>query len=231
MKKLVQGLSLAVVLTGVSVAPAFAQEGTVSGTRGYVSLFGGTVWAGDSTANLIFEGGGRVAPHLLAFGSIGRFNDLQTDLTPSLNAETAALSGQGIDVNGVGTLPAWYTMAGLRAELPAKGRALPYVMGGLGTARLKPNETFMFANGVLPDGSVPVAGTDVTATLETSGVLPTPARTNAFMYTLGGGVQVPVTHHWAGDLGYRYSRIAADTALSTGALGTNAITFGFGYRF
>jgi opacity protein-like surface antigen len=127
-----------------------------------------------------------VAPHLLAFGNIGRFNDLQTDLTPSLSAQTAALAGQGIDVN---------------------------------------------ANGALPDGSVPAAGTDVTATLETSGVLLTPARTNAFMYTLGGGVQVPVTHHWAGDLGYRYSRIAADTALSTAALGTNAVTFGFGYRF
>jgi opacity protein-like surface antigen len=51
------------------------------------------------------------------------------------------------------------------------------------------------------------------------------------MYTLGGGVQMPVAQHWAADLGYRYSRIAADTALNSGALGTNAMTFGFGYRF
>ena len=155
---------------------------------------GGTVWAGDSTASLIVEGGGRVAPHLLVFGNLGRFNDLQPDLTPSLDA-------------------------------------LPYVLGGLGTARLKPNEQFMFTSGALPDGTVPAVGTDLTSTLETSGVLLVPARTNAFMYTLGGGVQVPVVQHWAADLGYRYSRIAADTALSAGALGVNAITFGFGYRF
>jgi len=122
-------------------------------------------------------------------------------------------------------------LGGLRAEFPANRHALPYVLGGLGTARLKPNEQFMFGSGALPDGTVPNIGSDVTSTLETSGILPTPVRTNAFMYTLGGGVQVPVTTHWAADLGYRYSRIAADTALSSGALGTNAMTFGFGYRF
>ena len=47
------------------------------------------------------------------------------------------------------------------------------------------------------------------------------------MYTLGGGVQVPVAQHWAADLGYRYSRIAADTALhlrkSLGDLGCFAL--------
>lgn len=103
--------------------------------------------------------------------------------------QTATLSGQGIDVNG---------------EFPANRHALPYVLGGIGTARLKPNEQFMFANGALPDGSVPATGADVTSTLETSGVLLAPARTNAFMYTLGGGVQVPVAQHWAADLGYRF---------------------------
>jgi hypothetical protein len=103
-------------------------------------------------------------------------------------------------------------LGGLRAEFPANRHALPYVLGGLGTARLKPNEQFMFGSGALPDGTVPNIGSDVTSTLETSGILPTPVRTNAFMYTLGGGVQVPVTTHWAADLGYRYSRIAADTA-------------------
>jgi len=46
------------------------------------------------------------------------------------------------------------------------------------------------------------------------------------MCTFGGGVQVPVARHWAGDVGYRYSHIAADTALSAGAIYTNAITFG-----
>lgn len=232
MKKLVQGWSLAVVLAAASATPAVAQEGIVSPTRGYLSLFGGSVWTGgDTTANLVFEGGARIAPHLLAWGNLGRFNDLQPDLTPFLDAETGTLANQGIGVNGLGTLPAWYTLGGLRAEFSPKGHTLPYVLGGLGTARLKPNEEFMFSSGALPDGSVPAAGTDVTSSLETSGALLTPERTNAFMYTFGGGVQVPVARHWAGDVGYRYSHIAADTALSAGAIHTNAITFGFGYRF
>ena len=231
MEKVLRGLWLAVVVFGMAVVPALAQEARVPPTKGYMTLFGGTVWAGDTTGSVIFEGGARVAPHVLAFGNIGRFNDLQTDLTPSLSAETATLSGEGLGVDGLGTLPAWYTLGGLRAEFPANRHALPYVLGGLGTARLKPNEQFMFTNGALPDGTVPAVGTDVTSTLETSGALLAPARTNAFMYMLGGGVQVPVAQHWAADLGYRYSRIGADTALSTGALGTNAMTFGFAYRF
>jgi len=231
MEKVLQGWCLAAAVAGMTAVPAFAQEARVPETKAYVSLFGGTVWAGDSTSSVVIEGGARVAPHVLVFGNIGHFKDLQNDLTPSLSAETATLSGQGIDVNGMGTLPAWYTLGGLRAEFPANKHALPYVLGGLGTARLKPNEQFMFSNGALPDGTVPAVGTDVTSSLETSGALLAPARTNAFMYMLGGGVQVPVAQHWAADLGYRYSRIGADTALSTGALGTNAMTFGFGYRF
>jgi len=51
------------------------------------------------------------------------------------------------------------------------------------------------------------------------------------MFTLGGGMQIPVTRHWAGDVGYRYSRIAADDSLSASALNINGMTFGFGYRF
>ena len=51
------------------------------------------------------------------------------------------------------------------------------------------------------------------------------------MLMLGGGVQVPLVTRWVADVGHRYSRIAADTALSATALNTNVITFGVGYRF
>jgi opacity protein-like surface antigen len=59
---------------------------------------------------------------------------------------------------------------------------------------------------------------------------PIPAST-AFMFTFGGGVQVPVVPHWVLDAGYRYSRIAADSTLSASPLNANGMTFGFGYRF
>jgi opacity protein-like surface antigen len=231
MRRIVRGWGLAAVLAALSAAPVLAQEATTTDTKGYISLLGGTVWSDGKSANLIFEGGGRVAPHLLAFGNLGRFNNLQRDLTPSLSAQTVELASDGIGVTAVGRLPAWYMLGGLRAEIPAARHAMPYVLGALGTARMRPNEQFMFESGALPDGSVPDAGTDVTSTLETSGALTSLAHSNSFMYTLGGGLGVPVTQHWAADLGYRYSHINADTALTADALGAKSMTFGFGYRF
>src|SRR5262245_28588842 len=142
MTNVVRRLVLAVSLPAMAALPAVAQEAPFHGTRGYMSLFGGTVWDGDTTGNVTFEGGARVAPHLIAFGNVGRFHDLQPELTPSISAQTASLAAQGLDVNGSGTLPASYWQGGLRAEFLTRRRALPYVLGGLGTARLKPNEQF-----------------------------------------------------------------------------------------
>jgi opacity protein-like surface antigen len=51
------------------------------------------------------------------------------------------------------------------------------------------------------------------------------------MLRLGGGAQVPLSSHWMVDGGYRYSRIAASSTLSSAALNTNGLTVGFGYRF
>ena len=53
-----------------------------------------------------------------------------------------------------------------------------------------------------------------------------PPATNAFMFTVGGGVDIPVARHWAVDAGYRSSRVSADTPLTA-----QGMTFGFGYRF
>jgi opacity protein-like surface antigen len=226
-KKLVMVMTLFTV-----AAPAFAQEAGGVNAKGYVSAFGGAAWAsGNSTGSLLFEGGGRIAPHLMLFANVGRFANLQADLQPTLDAATSSLSNQGIGVTAAGTSPAWYGVGGARAELPASAHALPYVLGGIGAARLNPTPQVMFASGTLPDGTTPVVGTDITTTLTTDGTLVEPAASNAFMLMLGGGVQVPMVPHWAADIGYRYSRIAADTALNAAALNTNVITFGVGYRF
>jgi opacity protein-like surface antigen len=167
----------------------------------------------------------------MLFGNIGRFADLQGDLQPTLNAATTALSNQGVAVSAVGSLPAWYGVGGLRGEIPASRHAVPYFLGGIGAARLNPTTQFTFSSGTLPDGSVPDIGTDVTSALVSQGTYTTPRASTDFMFMFGGGVQVPLPTHWAIDLGYRYSRIAADETLSANALNTNAMTFGFGYRF
>ena len=226
-------IGLAVALVAIAAVPSFAQEVVdTTNAKGYVSGFAGAASAGgNSTGSVLLEGGARVAPHVMVFGNVGRFANLQADLQPTLDSTTNALNTEGVGVTGSGTLPAWYGIVGLRAEAPVSKHALPYVLGGIGTARLNPTPQFMFSSGALPDGTTPDVGTDVTSSLVSAGSITAPAASNAFMFTLGGGVQVPVVSRWAADVGYRYSRIAADTTLSAAALNTNVVTFGIGYRF
>jgi opacity protein-like surface antigen len=228
----VQVLSMVVMFMTVAAASSIAQESHAQDPNGYVSGFGGAAWAdGNSTGSVLFEGGVRVAPHVTAFGNIGRFANLKGDLDPTLAAATTSLSQQGLGVTSGGALPAWYGLGGLRAEFPASAHALPYVLGGLGAARLNPTAQFAFASGTMPDGLTPDVGTDVTSSLIALGSYTAPPASNALMFMLGGGVALPTTPHWAVDLGYRYSRIAADSTLSAAALNTNVMTFGLGYRF
>ena len=225
-------LGTAIAILALTAAPSIAQEKGVLDPAGYVSGFGGAAWtAGNFTGSVLFEGGVRVAPHVMVFANVGRFADLQADLVPTIDATTTALSNSGLGVTGTGTLPAWYGVGGVRAEIPANVHVLPYVLGGIGAAHLSPTAQFTYSSGTMPDGSAPAIGTDVTSTLVSTGSYTAPPSSNAFMLMLGGGVAVPLVPHWAVDVGYRYSRIAADTTLSATGLNTNVMTFGFGYRF
>jgi len=168
----------------------------------------------------------------MVFGNVGRFGNLQGDLQPTLDATTAALAAnQGLSVVGGGSMPAWYSTGGLRVEVPAGRRIMPYVLGSVGMARLNPSPQFTFSNGTLPDGSTPEVGADVTSALISAGSFTDLPASTAPMFTFGGGVQVPLAPHWVVDAAYRYSRIAADATLSASPLVTNGMTFGFGYRF
>src|SRR5262245_28804243 len=214
----VQVLSLVVSLATVAAAPSMAQERRAQDPNGYVSGFGGAAWAaGNATGNVLIEGGVRIAPHVMAFGNLGRFANLKGDLEPTLDAATTALSDQGVDVTSGGTLPAWYGLGGLRAAFPVSAHLLPYVIGGLGEARLKPSPQFTFASGTLSNGSTPAVGDDITPMLIALGSYTVPPASNAAMFMLGGGAEIPTVRHWAVDLGYRYSRIAADSTLSAAA--------------
>jgi opacity protein-like surface antigen len=227
-----KSLGMAVAMVALTGAVSFAQERSAQDPGRYVSAFGGAVWsAGNSTGSVVFEGGVRVAAHVMAFGSVGRFEILQGVLPPTLDAPTATLAHQGLDVTGGGTLRAWYGLAGVRAEIPASRHAVPYLLAGIGAARLNPAAQFTFASGDMPDGSTPQTGTDVTSALVSAGSYTQPAASNSAMFMFGGGVQVPVVPHWAADIGYRYSRFGADSMLTASPLNTNAITFGVGYRF
>jgi len=228
-----KALMMAATVTLLTAVPLVAQENGGQDARGYLTGLGGfSKSVGSTSSDTLFEGGVRIAPHVMVFGSVGHFGNLQADLQPSLDATTAALAAnQGVAVTASGSLPATYGLGGLRVEVPTGSRVLPYVLGGIGVARLNPSPQLSFSSGIMPDGSTPDVGTDVTSTLAADGDFTTPQSSNARMLMLGGGVQIPLAHHWAVDAGYRYARLAADTSLSAAPLNTNGMAFGFGYRF
>lgn len=162
----------------------------------------------------------------------GHFGNLQGDLQPTLDTTTSNLvANQNLTVIGGGSLPASYFSGGLRVDVPAGRRLMPYVLGGVGVAHPNPTPQFTFSSGTLPDGTTPDVRADVTSTLTQTGMFTAPPASSAFMFTLGGGAQIPMTTHWAADVGYHYSRIAADDTLTASPLTINGMTFGFGYRF
>jgi opacity protein-like surface antigen len=221
--KAIRTTAIAAAIALGTAAPLLAQT-----ERAYVTGVGGVARSTDTTSgDAMAEVGVRIAPHLFVFGDLGRFQNLQpSDVQTSITAATQLSSTQGLNVIGTGSVPAWYSIGGLRYEVPLQGRVQPYVFGGAGFAHLMPTAQFTFSSGALPDGSAPVLGADVTNQLETAGEFSTPAATTAFMYSLGGGVEVPVARHWAVDAGYRYSRVNADTPANV-----QGATFGVGYRF
>ncbi|HKE86343.1 MAG TPA: outer membrane beta-barrel protein [Vicinamibacterales bacterium] len=219
-------------LMGVAM-PVLAQEQPASDPRGLVSVSGGFVSAlGDKSSDFRFETGVRVAPHLMVYGNIGRFGDLHVDLQPQIDAATASFAANdSLDVSGTATVPAWYGSGGLRFSVPVRGPVSPYVLGGIGFARLSPTAQFTFNSGILPDGSTPTPGADVTSAIESNGLFANPAASTQLLWTTGGGALIAMGPHMALDAGYRYSRINADTTLNTSAFNANGLTFGVGYRF
>jgi len=216
---------LTIAVTGIlmTAAPSFAQT-----ERGYLSGIGGFTVAPDTTSGDVFaEGGVRIAPHLFVFGDIGQFHNLQpSDVQPLLDLTSTASADQGLVVTGTGRVPAVYSIGGLRYQVGGRTKLSPYILGGVGVARLKPTARFTYTSGTFPDGTTATAGDDVTTQIETAFDFTPPQPTNAFMFTLGGGIEVPVSRHWAVDADYRFNRVSADTPLNA-----QGMTFGFGYRF
>ena len=214
---------IAVIFVTCSAASSYAQS-----ERGYIAGAGGFAVTPEATSGAVqIEGGVRVAPHLFAFGDLGQYHDLNPgDVQPAIDAATEQLSTTGLNTIGTGRVPATFALGGLRYELPAVHGFMPYVLGGLGFAHLSPTATFTYSSGATLDGSTAVLGQDITSQVESSGSFTLPASSNALMYSFGGGVQVPLFGAWAADVGYRFSRINADTPINA-----QGMTFGIGYRF
>jgi opacity protein-like surface antigen len=208
----------------LTAAPSYAQRPGV-----YASVAGGFAVAPDGTSgDVLGEVGVQIAPHLSVFGDLGQFHNLQpSQLQPAIDSTDATLAAGGLSVNGMARVPAWYSMGGLRWTVPMNAHLSPYVFGGLGFARLTPTATFTYTSGTLVGAAAaPTVGDDVTTQIVSLGDFTQPPASNAFMFAVGGGVEAPIAPHLVANVGYRVSRIAADTPVSA-----QSVTFGVGYRF
>ena len=235
----------AVILTVLSAALLFAQQKNNSGptTNGYITTGGGLAYfsnianfstAGDQGTGIVaVDLGVRIAPHLIAFGDGGWLPNFQKGLQPLLlNMTTSLYADHAISTTGTGTLRALYGLGGLSIAGPTLGQFTPYVLGGVGVARLSPTVHFTYHSGTIPgQAAAPAADADVTATLTSANLFTAPPTSSPLMFMAGGGLRLALALHSLLDAEYRYSRIAADAALTAPAESTNAITFGFGYRF
>jgi opacity protein-like surface antigen len=215
-------LIIAATIIAATAAPSFAQT-----DRGYITAGGGVAISSDTTSgDVVAEVGWRIAPNLFVFGDVGQFHNLQpSQLQPTVDSAEVMLSANGIAVDGTARVPAFHAIGGLRYAFPTGKGFSPYVLGGIGFARLSPTAEFTYSSGTLT-GFTPTAGDDVTSELTSLGDFTPPAATTAFMFSLGGGVDVPVAPHLMIDVGYRLSRVQADTPVNA-----SSIVAGFGYRF
>ena len=208
----------------LAATPVFAQE-----HRGYVTGAGGFASSADGTSgDVLGEAGMRIAPHVSVFANVGRFENLQPSaVQPAVDLTVAAFGvGTGLNLTGTGTVPAWYSTAGLRYAFPAHGRLTPFASGGLGFAHLTPKASFQYISGTFPDGSLSTSGSAVTSQVIATGVFTEPPSSSAFMWSVGAGADFQLVRHVALEAGYRFSRVAADTPIDA-----NSVTFGMGYRF
>jgi len=213
--------TLGIVLSA-SAAHAQEKRGYIEGAAGFTSLTDST------TSNASGEVAFKVAPKLMVFGNLGRLNDLtSSSIQNSINNAVTALStNNDLTVTGEAKIPAWYTLGGAKFQMLNHTPITPFVMGGIGWARLNPSVHFLYDSGTTLSGNDAVAGDDLTPDIESNGLFTAPTPSNAFMFRTGGGVQVPLGKHLLSSVGYTYSRISADTPINA-----QDVTFGLGVRF
>jgi opacity protein-like surface antigen len=220
----VTGLCATLFATSFATA-AYAQE-----PRGYVEGNGALsrLTGSNTSAELDGEVGFKVTPNVVLFGNVGNVRDihwstLETNVSNTVSALSASNS---LTTTAQARVPTWYSMGGARVQFPNHTGFTPYVFGGVGFARMNPSVRFLYQNGTTPSGNAANVGDDVTADIESNGLFTAPTPTTSLMLRTGGGVQVPISRHLLGNIGYSISRISADTPIHA-----QDFTFGLGIAF
>ena len=213
-------LLVMVVTTGLALAGvAQAQSTTASEGRAYVEAVAQSAFGNVTSQSFGGEAGVQVWRGLYVFVDAGDVRDAAPSVL-GVNAQTIAgfLTQSLTSVTFQVHQPVAFGVAGLKYVLPVTGRVEPYVLGGVGIARVTKDVTFT------------VAGTDVTATLAQYGVVLgsdlSGTETKA-MFSVGGGVMWPAWRRLLVDVQYRFGRVST----SGESLGVNRVGLGIGVRF
>jgi opacity protein-like surface antigen len=208
-------ITLAAVLVCIA---GVAQAQTMPGSpalRKYVEFTIGPTFGHKSNVSLGAEGGFPLNDSLDVFVEGGRMRNVATsDLDAAAAVVAQFIAGTGEAKQSVG-----YFDAGLRYLIPTTGRYEPYVLAGVGVAKVSRSATFT------------VGGTDVTSELldrfgvQLGGDL-LEDETKALV-TFGVGARFNVRGNVVADASYRYARIF----LAEQGLNTNRLQFGIGVRF
>ncbi len=205
--------SVAAAVVGAFLFGGVARAQSPAPSQGYVEAVAQSAFGNVTSQSFGVEAGVTVLPQLQVFGEFGRARDTAPD-TLGAGAQLIAnyLSRtQGSVAFGV-KQPATFGIGGVRYVFPS-GRIEPYVLGGVGVARVRRDVTFT------------VGGTDVTSNLAPLGITlgsDLSGSETKMMLSFGGGVAWPAWKQLVLDLQFRYGRILTEDQ------GTNLARAGIG---
>ena len=211
---------IAAVLAGMVVLSGVAEAQTSPDELGYVQGIVQSAFGNVTSQSFGAEGGLRVGTNLHVFVEVGRARDTAPD---TIGAAAQIIASyltriQSAAVTFSVRQPLAFGLAGIRYGVPYSESIEPYVVGGLGLAR------------VTRDVGFTVGGTDVTATIGNYGVAlgsDLSGDETKLMITAGGGVVWRLKSGVFFDAGYRYGHAFTDGGSTT----VNRIGLGVGLSF
>jgi len=210
-------MSIVATFTCAAVAAAQPGAGAASAPEtGYLEGVAQSAFGHVTSQSYGVEAGYRVRPQVDLFFELGRAADVSTQgVEDDAQVIAGALAGSGVSVT-VREPVAFLTVGG-KYLIATSGGFHPYVLGGLGMARV--TQDVLFRTG----------GVDVTSTISQFGVALggdlSGTATNA-MVTLGTGAMIPIGPRFVLDLQLRLNRVLSSPAIFFGRAG-----LGLGVRF
>jgi hypothetical protein len=210
--------SIALLAVGTLVLGGVAHAQTAD--NGYVEGVAQSAFGNVTSQSYGVEAGFTVAAQVQIFGEVGQTRNVApSTLGTAAQVIASALAQSQSGVGFTAKEPVTFFAAGAKYLFPVAGsKAVPYVLGGFGLAKLTRDVTFT------------VGGTDVTSNLQQFNIVlgtDLSGTSTKPMLTFGGGVTYPVWRQLGVDAQFRFGRIFAEEQ----AITVVRVGLGIGVRF